>query len=252
MKVSVIIPTYKRPIMLKRLLDSIALQTYSNYEVIVVDDFSPNTNEYKNVENEFKKKIKNFKFIYNKENRGACFSRNTGINNSCGEILAFVDDDDEWISTKLAKQVEVFKNNQEVSLVYTWAKIIGPSNKEIGESKESIEGNAYKTILNRCFIPSPSVAIRKVVFNTVGQFDESLPACQDWDMWTRILKKHKCAVVKSFETKYYKHEGETIGASPMAKIGFVKYYQKNLLSLLLHLQIRHLYRFFKWKIETHS
>ncbi|MCF6236980.1 MAG: glycosyltransferase, partial [Gammaproteobacteria bacterium] len=92
--ISVVIPTYKRSDLLARLLDSIILQTVAPEELVVVDDASPNPEEYTLVINEYKNKIKNLKYIRYEKNRGAPHARNVGIQETKNDWIALVDDDD--------------------------------------------------------------------------------------------------------------------------------------------------------------
>lgn len=232
MNVSIIIPTYKRPDLLERLLDSINKQTYKKFEVIIVDDNSPNVNEYELVIRKYSELFNEFSFFRNKINSGAPFSRNFGINKAKYDLIALVDDDDEWMEEKLFKQVEVFKNNLDIGIVYTWTKIVEKDNL-VGNYSSEIEGNALSQILKECFIPSPSIMLRKEVFLKSGFFDTNFPSCQDWDMWTRIiLNGYKCKVVKEYLTIYHKHEQETIGNSAKAILGYKLYYKKHKIHIL--------------------
>ncbi len=129
-KVSIVIPTYKRPEYLNKLLASINRQTFKDYEIIVVDDNSPNQAEYKIVYEKYKDMNKEFTLLKNASNRGAPYSRNRGINAAKYDLIALVDDDDEWLPLKLEKQVEIFENNDPtLDLVYTWADALNADGK---------------------------------------------------------------------------------------------------------------------------
>jgi len=124
MKVSIVIPTFRRPEMLRRLLTSIAAQTYTAYEVIVVDDCSPIA-EYSEVIGDARAQFPRFTFLRNEANRGAPHSRNRGIGYARGPLVALVDDDDEWLPRKLERQVELFEDSGgEVGLIYTWTDVV--------------------------------------------------------------------------------------------------------------------------------
>lgn len=225
MKVSIVIPTYKRVDYLKRLLDSICAQTFKGYEVIVVDDCSPNWDEYLKLFDDYSKRISEFRYFQNKVNSGAPTSRNVGIKNAKYELVALVDDDDEWLPQKLEKQLESFTD--EVGLSYTWTDAVNGENI-VHRYRSEIVGDVRKDLLKECFIPSPSVLIRKSILVELGGFDPSLPSCQDWDMWTRIsLSGHLFTVVKEVLTIYHKHDGESIGLSKRAKEGYFLYYKKH-------------------------
>lgn len=227
--VSIIIPTYNRSDMLDRLLESVINQTYKNFEVIVVDDNSNNIEAYKKVVDKYSKAINEFTYYRNAENKGAPYCRNLGIKKSKYELLAFVDDDDEWLPDKLKLQVKKIINNPKIGLVYTWTNAVDEKYNVLYEYKYSIKGNALYEILKKCFIPSPSVMVKKTVFDKTGLFDESFPSCQDWDMWTRIFAEgYHCDVVKKVVTLYHKHENPTIGTSKKAAIGYRLFYRKHM------------------------
>ena len=111
--ISCIITTYNRPIeVLKRAIDSVINQTYSNIELLVVNDYPENielsNNIYKLIKSYNNKSIK---YIVLEKNSGACFARNRGANESKGEFLAFLDDDDEWLPNKLNDQKKLFNHD---------------------------------------------------------------------------------------------------------------------------------------------
>ncbi|OUR98685.1 hypothetical protein A9Q84_04535 [Halobacteriovorax marinus] len=252
MKVTVVIPTFKRSDYLERLLISIDKQTFKDFEVIVVDDHSPNQDEYEIVIEKFQNKFKKFTYLTNEKNSGAPHSRNRGINLALGDLIALVDDDDEWFPTKLEKQVKRFAEfGEELGIVYTWADVVNSDKVKIDENREIVIGDGRSSIINRCFICSPSVMLRKSVLINSGLFDESFPSCQDWDMWTRVLfNGYKCSVIEEPLVYYYKHDGPSIGTSPRAKLGFRKYYFKHLFKLLRYFQLRHLYRMVMYTIRS--
>ncbi|MFQ9018216.1 MAG: glycosyltransferase family 2 protein [[Clostridium] symbiosum] len=229
--VSIIIPTYRRPDYLKRLLDSIEEQTYRNFEVIVIDDHSENQSVYKEVIGQYKNKFSLY-YESNSQNMGAPYSRNRGIDLAKYDYIALVDDDDEWTKDKLEEQLKSFSNSK-IGISYTWADAIGEQGMEIYCYRANISGNAKKEILKECFIPSSSVMVTKKAICAAGKFDEKFPACQDWDMWTRIIfRGYEVAVVKQVLMIYHKHSGATIGKSPRAKKGFQYYYKKHIMKFI--------------------
>lgn len=110
--ISVIVPTYKRkPEMIKRSVDSILAQTYSNMELIVVDD-SPNDYQFREDVKLFLNGYDNrIKYIQHEKNMGANIARNTGVDYSNGKYIAFLDDDDEWLPTNFKNSIKLFKTN---------------------------------------------------------------------------------------------------------------------------------------------
>jgi len=229
LKVSIVIPTYKRPDYLERLLESIEQQTFQDFEVIVVDDNSPNLNDYDDVIKKYQEIFDEFSFITKDENKGAPHSRNIGIKKSKYELIALVDDDDEWLPLKLEKQVKVFEEGTDkLGLVYTWTQALDENNNQVYLSQNTLNGNQVVSILKNCFMISASVMVLKKAIIDVGLFDETFPSCQDWEMWTRILNKYECDYVSEILTVYYKHSNDSIGLSKNALIGYKKYYIKNM------------------------
>ena len=229
MIISIVIPTFERPQYLERLLNSISKQTWQDFEVIVVDDCSEQKNAYLKVIEKFQISLPSLTYMRNTQNQGAPYSRNRGIDEAKGSLIALVDDDDEWMPDKLSLQHALFeKGDDRLGLVYTWTKAM-KNGKVVHQYDSEYCGNSLRELLLECFIPSPSVMVKKQALTDAGCFDTALPSCQDWDMWTRILAKgYTCAVVKSFETLYHKHDGETIGSSPHASKGYELYYQKHM------------------------
>jgi glycosyltransferase involved in cell wall biosynthesis len=217
---------------LDRLLASIKTQTFQEFEVIVVDDNSPNHDEYLPVIEKYKNLFSEFSFFINETNRGAPYSRNRGILASKYDLVALVDDDDEWLPEKLEMQVEIFEVSPEnVGLVYTWTDAVDENGQVVYRYRSELEGNVKKEILRECFIPSPSVMVRKKAILEAGLFDESFPSCQDWDMWTNIiLRGFEVKVAKKVLTLYHKHNAGNIGLSDHAKRGYLLFYKKYLIA----------------------
>lgn len=116
--ISIIITTYKREVgILQRAIKSVLAQTYKELELIVVDD-SPATYAHREAIRKYVTSISEIPTLYiqHERNMGACIARNTGIDNSSGEYICFLDDDDEWLPQKLEKQLQMFR--EDVGLVY--------------------------------------------------------------------------------------------------------------------------------------
>lgn len=119
-KVSVIIPTYNRPVMLERAINSVLEQTYRNIEIVVVDDNNPNTIARQETE-EVMLKFENHecvKYVKHDSNQNGAVARNTGIKYSSGELICFLDDDDWYLPNKIQTQVEFLLDNLEFKAVY--------------------------------------------------------------------------------------------------------------------------------------
>lgn len=194
-KVSVIIPTYNYGRFLPRALESVLSQTYTDYEIIVVDDGS--TDETYQVVAEYKNKVK----YLTKENGGVATARNVGIQVANGNYIAFLDADDAWVPHKLAIQVEYLDNNPEFGMVYAdMAHYV--SGRKVHDAylcergyKHIAQGWIFKNLLSECFIFTPTVLVRKSCFDVVGLHDPKLRTCQDIDMWLRIAEQYQIGFI---------------------------------------------------------
>jgi|Deesub1362A_J573_1020465.scaffolds.fasta_scaffold01189_2 glycosyltransferase involved in cell wall biosynthesis len=194
-KVSVIIPCYNVEDYIGECLDSVFSQTFQNFEVIIINDGSTDKSEEKirPYLNKYKKKIKYFF----QRNRGAYCARNMGIKHASGEYIAFLDADDMLRPESLERRVEEIEADRRVGLVYTDAYLLideGES-KKIHEKtyREFFEITFYKgevtlQILERNFVPTPTVLVRSEVLRKVGLFDETFKRTADYDLWIRISK----------------------------------------------------------------
>lgn len=198
-KVSAIIPAYNAMKYLPESLDSILAQTYSDFEVIIINDGSTD-NLSKWVSELTDPRIK----LVSQSNRGLAGARNTGLNHAQGEYIAYLDADDLWDVTKLAKQVEVLEQNPQVGLVYTWVERIDQNGKSLGKPfKSNLSGNIWEQLLEKNVISPSSSLIRRCCFDHVGKFDENLKSfVEDWDMWLRISAIYPIKVLPELLLRY--------------------------------------------------
>ncbi len=181
--VSVIIPTYNRSNYLPEAIESVLNQTYRNFEIIVVDDGS--TDCTRDVVKRYEEKVR---YVYQK-NSGLPSALNTGIKNSKGRYLAFLDDDDLWKDEMLKRTVEMMENaGKEVGVVYVDYRYFRDSdrNKLINKGMKMYSGDVFEKLLQNNFIPVNTVLIKKECIEKVGCFDEALPAYRDWELLLRI------------------------------------------------------------------
>jgi glycosyltransferase involved in cell wall biosynthesis len=199
--VTVIIPTFNRASIVGRAIRSVLGQTYPHWELLVVDDASTDGTE-REIRSYSDKRIK---YIRHPQNRRVSAARNTGIRSAQGEYVSFLDDDDEWLPEKLAKEVEVFRNSDpEVGLVYTGKTVYDEHGRVLQVRMPTLSGWVYDAMLDQHFIGSPSrVTVKKQVLDRVAGFDETFVNCQDYDLWLRVAKISKIAVVPSFLVKRY-------------------------------------------------
>ncbi len=213
--VSCVMTSYKRDAAIAgRALDSMLSQTYENTEIIIVDD---NRGEGAEAWSEGLEKLRNrsekISVIKTERGHGAQRARNTGIEHSRGKYVAFLDDDDEWMWEKLEKQVALMESDPDIGLCYTDGYIVRdtvPPEMRPQKSHCFCKTVSYKEMLKEDHIGTTSqVMIRKNVFDTVGYFDETLPARQDYEMWIRITKQFKAAGIPDLLYKYHKIKGGT-------------------------------------------
>lgn len=233
--ISVVIPTHRRADLLQRLLESIAAQTDRDFEVIVVDDASPNTDDYRALVERMRGRLPSLRYERLARNSGAPVARNAGIALARGDWVALVDDDDEWLPCKLELQRAVSHDApSRVGLIYGWTRIVDALGHTESESRPLIEGDARSAIFHTNFIMSPSVMVRRAAFEHVGTFDEALPSCQDWDMWARVLAGgYECRVVKEIIAVYHRHGGASVGLSARAMEGYERFLRKHWRHVLL-------------------
>ncbi len=179
--ISVIIPTYNRGWIIKEAIDSVLTQNYPDFELIVVDDGS--TDDTQNILAEYKSRIR----ILQQDNKGVSAARNYGIDKARGDYLAFLDSDDIWLQNKITTQVNFFKQDPE-SLICQTQEIWIRNGKRVNPKKyhKKYSGMIFEKTLPRCLVSPSAVMIKKSLIEEVGCFDETLPACEDYDLWLRI------------------------------------------------------------------
>lgn len=234
--ISVVIPTYRRPDLLERLLNSITAQTRLPEEVIVVDDASGMDEDYASCIARFHKRLPKLEYIRLESGGGAPRARNVGLRAAQGTWVALVDDDDEWLPEKLEAQYDVaYHAAPGLGLIYSWAKVAGPDGKVLATHEVNINGDARSAIMRNNFIISPTVVVRRTAVFKAGLFDEALPSCQDWDMWARVfLAGYDCACVPKYLAIYNKHEKDSIGRSSRALNGHLMFLTRHWLSMVAH------------------
>lgn len=184
--VSVVIPFYKGEEYLEKTLDSISTQTFTDLEVIVVNDGSPSCDlaYFANIENKYDR-IR----VIHKSNGGVACARQFGIAEAKGEFIAFCDQDDLWLPDKLTKQIPLFEN-EKVGLVYC-----GAIEDHITENRkvelpffESYRGNIFSTLTKKNEIVSCTAVARKSLLVDVQAFDKDidLMGVDDWLAWLKL------------------------------------------------------------------
>lgn len=185
--VAVIIPTFNRRHCLGRALDSVFAQTLAPTEVCVIDDGSRDGTEAL-----VRRNFPSVRYLY-QANRGVSAARNAGIAATGSEWLAFLDSDDEWLPQKLERQFALLdsaKGKPDHPLIHCdeiWIRNGVRVNPMVKHEKAG--GRLFNRCLPLCVISPSATLLQRSLLDEVGLFDESLPACEDYDLWLRICSR---------------------------------------------------------------
>lgn len=190
--VSVIIPTYNHAHFIAESLQSVMDQTYSNWEVWIIDNYS---------EDDTQRVIATFKdprihTILFRNNGIIAASRNEGIRHATGEFIAFLDSDDIWLPTKLEAQLQALQKNKNLLLISTNFEIF-PVGKKPFLSIKCDWLISFPQLLSHNRIANSSVLMRRSVVNKIGFLNETkaLRAVEDYEYWLKILHQHPNAIL---------------------------------------------------------
>ncbi|MFB0506236.1 MAG: glycosyltransferase family 2 protein [Thermodesulfobacteriota bacterium] len=184
-RVSVVIPTYNRLSTVKDAIESVLNQTYRDFEFWVVDDGS--TDGTGEALRTFGDKVK---YVF-QNNRGVSAARNFGLRISRGKYLAFLDSDDLWEPQKLEIQVKCMEENPQFPLCYTdevWIR--GGTRVNPKKKHAKYSGWIFEKCLPLCIISPSSALMKRSLFDEIGAFDETLPVCEDYDLWLRVTCRY--------------------------------------------------------------
>jgi len=204
-KISIVIPTFNRIGSLPRALDSALNQTYQPSEIIVVDNGSSD-----GTTKLLRERYPSIRLLIEKK-LGVSAARNKGIRHSKFQWIALLDSDDAWDKTKLEKQKNALASSQDqFRLVHTNEIWIRNGNKFNQMKKhQKFGGDIFNNCLSLCCISPSSVLINKNIFKEVGYFDESLPVCEDYDLWLKICSQEKILFINQKLTlKYGGHKDQ--------------------------------------------
>lgn len=205
--VSVVVPTYDRPDLLRDAVESILQQTYTAIEILVIDDHSPIPAE------EALSSIKPtggqiIQILRHEENKGANVARNTGIENASGDFIAFLDDDDKWDPTKIERQVTTFQESEDrVGVVYTGHRFIDNDGNTTSLHVSKVEGDVTKRLLCGARIAQFSnVMVQSDIVQQAGLPDERFPCWQDREWYVRLSQY--CEFKSIPEPLVIRHSGD--------------------------------------------
>jgi len=214
--VSVVIPTYNRAHLVERAVRSVLSQSFSNLEVIVVDDASTDGTR----EQVFALKQADPRLLYlrHETNRGAQAARNTGIRAANGNYIAFLDSDNEWLPSKLERQMSLFINNgREIKpgVVYAGFKWQYDDGRPSTEQTPRFKGYIYKEALREWIADTSTLVVRKDLLYKAGLFDERVRAYQEWDLCIRLARHAEFDYIPEPLSIYHIHSGPTISKDLM-------------------------------------
>jgi glycosyltransferase involved in cell wall biosynthesis len=197
-RISVIIPCFNRGHLLPRAIESVLGQSIGDFELIIVDDASSDDTQ---------QLIRSFEdprieYIRHETNRGASAARNTGIEHSKGEFVAFLDSDDAWLESKLEKQLVAFDaGSTRLGVVYTtFRKIEWHYEPRVKRWQGDISA---RILVNNCVGTASTPMIRRACFETSGVFDENLRGSEDWDLWIRLAEHWDFECIAEDLVHYY-------------------------------------------------
>lgn len=205
--VSVIVPAYNVAQFIAATLDSVLAQTFTDYEIVVVNDGSPDTPALEAALAPYRNSI-----IYTKqENGGPSSARNTAIRQARAACVALLDADDIWLPDYLAEQMKFLRGNPAIDLVYADASLFGDSELSGQTFMQTAPSRGLVTLESllaiQCSVITTCVVARKAALIDAGLFDENFLRCEDFDLWLRLAHKgHKLAYQRKVLARHRLHD----------------------------------------------
>jgi glycosyltransferase involved in cell wall biosynthesis len=201
--VSVIIPAYNAARTVERTLNSVLNQTYTNLEIIVVDDGS--TDETPLLIQRMADLDHRIKLL-RKANSGVSSARNYGIQSARGEFIALLDADDLWHPAKLAKQLTAMRDP--IAVIYCWSRVIDNQDRVLYDLAPcSLRGDVYTALITTNFLHSSTLLIRRSCIEEVGGYDQAMSYCEDFKFNLELAERYDFDVIPEFLSAYRLHEG---------------------------------------------
>jgi glycosyltransferase involved in cell wall biosynthesis len=206
-RISVILPCFNTAHYLAEAVQSVLAQTRPADEIIVIDDGS--TDNTAQVAAAFTPRVQ---YIY-QPNAGLSAARNTGIKIATGQYIGFLDADDLWHPDFLAMLTDLLEHHADWGAVYSGNLFIDARGKLLSQSVHKVIAaeRLHDALVDDLFFPPCAVLVRKTALDAVGSFDESLRACEDWDMWLRISAKYPFGSTPQTLALYRRHGSNMTG-----------------------------------------
>jgi glycosyltransferase involved in cell wall biosynthesis len=198
-RISIVIPAHNCETTITKTIDSVLKQSFTDFELIVIDDGSQDkTLEVVSKINDPRIKVLSY------PKAGANVSRNRGLALAQGNFISFLDADDIWSPDKLASQIQALENDSNAKVAYSWTDYIDDNDKFLlAGTHITANAEVYEQLLITNFLESGSnPLICKETILTLGGFDESLTAAQDWDMWLRLANKYNFVCIPQSQILY--------------------------------------------------
>jgi glycosyltransferase involved in cell wall biosynthesis len=197
--VSAVIPTYNRGHVIERAVNSVLAQTYRPIEIIIVDDGS--TDDTAAIVERLA--VPTLRYYRSPTNIGASAARNLGIARACGDLIAFLDVDDEWLPDKTARQVACFAGEPDtLGVVYCGIREISARWAPVDRVPRH-RGDLFETLRVVNVLRTSGVMVRRRVFEDVGGFDCDLTARHDWDLWLRMARRYRFDFIPDVAVRYH-------------------------------------------------
>jgi glycosyltransferase involved in cell wall biosynthesis/MoaA/NifB/PqqE/SkfB family radical SAM enzyme len=227
--VSVIVPTYNRPEMLKRAVESIASQTLQDVEIIIVNDGGLDVDQVLSGLN----RNRNIVYVKHARNRGVAAARNSGLKLARGKFVAYLDDDDLFYPDHLETLVNFLETSgSKVAYTDAYRARFGETAEHLARSGDLRYSSDFDQdqILVHNFIPTLCLVHERSILDEVGGFDESLQVYEDWDLWIRLSGKFKFHHIQKVSCEYSWHlEGRSLQTGTQSDLSWLLQivYEKN-------------------------
>jgi glycosyltransferase involved in cell wall biosynthesis len=219
--VSVIIPTYNSAAYLVEAIDSVLAQTYSDVEILVIDDGS--TDDTPQVIKRYGDRVRYLR----QANSGVSVARNRGISESLGRYVAFLDADDTWLPQKLERQMEALAESKSARASNTAYFMTRSDLTPIEVRRNPSEGSVLADLLLRGTIVFISTVVcERSVLDLTGGFDPALSQCADWDMWIRVAAHTDFLGVGEPLVNYRQHDSNMSRNAPLLERDSVRVLEK--------------------------
>lgn len=211
--VSVIIPTFNGSQFISQTIDSVLVQDFNDFEIIVIDDESSDATP--DIVSKYKSPVR----LINQTNSGVCVARNRGIREARGSFIAFLDHDDYWFPNKLSSELAAFSVYPDAGVVfgkfhrwtlametghYPCPSTLSELSKPDGEDPDFTGWIYHQMLLDSQVLTSAALA-RVDIFKKCGAFDESLPFSEDWEFWLRVSRQFQFVKLRQTTTLYRQH-----------------------------------------------